>query len=92
MRIYILAAALLVLTASCGNSAEQATQAEGTPAGAPAMQASSDPNVKKDPVCEMAYDAEWTEYTVHNGDTIRFCSDGCKMAFEARPEKYLRTK
>lgn len=41
-----------------------------------------------DPVCEMAADATWTNYSVHAGDTVRFCSEGCKSAFDARPEKY----
>lgn len=45
-----------------------------------------------DPVCGMERDAAWTDLTVHNGDTIKFCSEGCKMAFEARPEKYLTKK
>lgn len=45
---------------------------------------------KFDPVCEMDYDTGWVEMTVYNGDTIRFCSDNCKTAFVAHPEKYLK--
>ena len=41
-----------------------------------------------DPVCEMAVDPTWTSYSVHAGDTVKFCSEGCKSAFDARPEKY----
>lgn len=89
-----MAGILLFMAASCGNTPEQASQpaAEQPTVNATTMSASTDPNAKKDPVCEMEYDTSWTEFAVHNGDTIRFCSDGCRMAFEARPDKYLKGK
>ena len=43
-----------------------------------------------DPVCEMEKDNTWTDFTVYKQDTIWFCSEGCKKAFEARPEKYVK--
>ena len=45
---------------------------------------------KLDPICEMEKDDTWTEYTIYNQDTVWFCSEGCKKAFEARPEKYMK--
>lgn len=45
---------------------------------------------KLDPVCEMTYDEGWVEHTVYMNDTIRFCSENCKTAFVARPQKYLK--
>jgi len=45
---------------------------------------------QKDPVCEMARDSTWNDYTVYNNDTIWFCSEGCKKAFLARPQKYVK--
>lgn len=47
---------------------------------------------KADPVCGMERETEWTDVSVYNGDTVKFCSEGCKMAFEARPEKYITKK
>lgn len=44
----------------------------------------------KDPVCEMAYEPSWTDYTVQGADTIHFCSETCKTAFLANPVKYSR--
>ncbi len=45
---------------------------------------------KIDPVCEMVQDTAWTNLTIYNGDTIKFCSENCKKAFEARPTKYSK--
>ena len=45
----------------------------------------------KDPVCGMEVDAERAVgISVHNGRTYYFCAPGCKQAFDANPEKYLR--
>jgi YHS domain-containing protein len=85
--LYITAA---VLIASCNNSGETKTEAVDTTAttvtAEPAAQAA--PKGKIDPVCEMEYDAAWTEYTVHNSDTVWFCSETCKTAFAGNPAKY----
>ena len=43
-----------------------------------------------DPVCKMPRDSSWTDYTIYKNDTLWFCSEGCKMAFSARPEKYIK--
>jgi YHS domain-containing protein len=46
----------------------------------------------KDPVCNMNVDEKTAEYkTTHNGKAYYFCAPGCKKAFEANPQKYLKT-
>jgi Cu+-exporting ATPase len=43
----------------------------------------------RDPVCRMYIDAETAAIkSEYNGKTYYFCSDGCKKAFDANPEKY----
>lgn len=46
------------------------------------------PGAKLDPVCNMEQDSTWTDYTVTATDTVWFCSETCKTAFEANPAKY----
>jgi YHS domain-containing protein len=43
-----------------------------------------------DPVCNMIKDETWTEYTVNNTDTVWFCSEYCKDAYVANPQKFLK--
>src|ERR1043165_9543637 len=94
MRKTFLFALVVASTASCNSSqpetteqpAAATTEAVAPVAGKPAIAA------KIDPVCEMEYDTSWTEYSVHNGDTVHFCSENCKATFSARPEKYTRAK
>jgi YHS domain-containing protein len=47
----------------------------------------------KDPVCGMTIDprtaAGKSEY---QGQTYRFCSTGCKKAFDKQPQKYVEKK
>jgi YHS domain-containing protein len=85
----------LPLMISCGGSESTGTNSEDIDAvqegGMPEADAATDPS-KADPVCGMEREAGWTDYTVYKNDTIKFCSEGCKMAFEARPEKYLSKK
>lgn len=45
---------------------------------------------KIDPVCEMEYDTSWTEFTVYNNDTVQFCSETCKTAFNGNSKKYRK--
>ncbi|MBS7633346.1 YHS domain-containing protein [Candidatus Bathyarchaeota archaeon] len=46
----------------------------------------------KDPVCKMDVDEKTAKYKlVYKGKTYYFCAAGCKKAFEANPEKYLKT-
>ena len=43
-----------------------------------------------DPVCKMEVDPETAAAKLeHGGTTYYFCSDGCRQAFEADPQKYL---
>lgn len=85
--LFILAASTF---SACNNSSEDAqrqaeTAMSGTASEAPTYRLGD----KTDPVCQMEWDAEWTDSTVYKNETVRFCSEGCKMAFEARPEKYI---
>ncbi len=44
----------------------------------------------KDPVCGMMVDPHTTPHRAEfNGRTYYFCSDGCRVQFEANPERYL---
>ena len=45
---------------------------------------------KHDPVCDMWVDpAKAPGKSEHEGETIHFCSPGCKRAFDANPAKYM---
>lgn len=43
---------------------------------------------QRDPVCGMAVTAESEHRSAHQGNTYRFCSPGCKRAFDAEPARY----
>ncbi len=43
-----------------------------------------------DPVCEMAKENTWTDYTIYENDSVWFCSENCKKGFMARPAKYKK--
>jgi len=92
MRKYSFIASLLLIAAtSCNNAQPTATTNEPAQAAMPAAEAPKyTKGAKMDPVCEMELDNTWTESTVYMNDTIRFCSQNCKMAFVARPEKYIK--
>jgi xanthine dehydrogenase accessory factor len=43
----------------------------------------------KDPVCGMMVEIAGARYTsAHAGQTVYFCSAGCKRSFDKEPEKY----
>ena len=44
-----------------------------------------------DPICKMEVDTDNPNggSSEYNGTTYYFCAPGCKVAFEAEPEKYL---
>ncbi len=88
-RIFAVLALSSLVFASCNNSSEkkEETAATDTAVAAPATEATAS-HGPIDPVCEMDRDTSWTEYTVYNNDTVWFCSDNCKNAFTAHPEKY----
>lgn len=45
-----------------------------------------------DPVCGMHVEPDTAAAKVcYNGQQIFFCAEGCKKAFEANPENYLKT-
>jgi len=79
-----------IMLASCGNAPEGTTKIE-MPTEQPATTnaEAAAPTGPMDPVCEMQKEEGWTEYTVHNGDTVWFCSDVCKGVFAKNPEKYV---
>jgi YHS domain-containing protein len=94
MKKIILAASLALFTMSCGNdkATVASTETMSEPSKEEAAVSVEDIKAGKvDPVCEMTYDAGWVENTVYMNDTIRFCSENCKTAFVARPDKYLKT-
>lgn len=44
-----------------------------------------------DPVCKMDVDEATAQYkSEYKGQKYYFCSPGCKKAFDAEPEKYLK--
>ena len=44
----------------------------------------------RDPVCGMTVDRSKTPYrSEYNGQTVFFCSAGCKASFDAAPERYV---
>jgi len=46
-----------------------------------------------DPVCGMMIDPGKTDLSAtFQGDKYYFCAEGCRRAFENRPEKYLKGK
>lgn len=46
-----------------------------------------------DPVCGMEVESGRTKLvSVYKGHSYWFCADGCRRAFEADPEKYLKPK
>lgn len=45
-------------------------------------------SVVTDPVCGMEKETKWTDFIVNRGDTVWFCSETCKEAFEATPKRY----
>lgn len=48
---------------------------------------------KIDPVCGMEVEPDKTELVSEfNGHFYWFCAEGCRKAFEANPEKYLKHK
>ena len=45
----------------------------------------------KDPVCGMEVDESTAKHTnQYEGQTYYFCAPGCRKAFEADPQQYLR--
>lgn len=48
-------------------------------------------NTVRDPVCGMDIDpASAGGKSEYKGETYHFCSTGCKKAFDANPERYVR--
>lgn len=42
----------------------------------------------KDPVCGMDVDEQDAPSSEYNGETVYFCSEGCKTKFDADPASY----
>ena len=48
---------------------------------------------KTDPVCGMKMDPGRTDWvTTFEGISYYFCAEGCRKAFEGKPQKYLKPK
>lgn len=80
-------AGIAIMASSCGNNNNNG---EASHAPATEQEASADKEVhaKTDPVCHMVYEPVWTDFTVHNNDTIWFCSEYCLTAFNSNPAKF----
>ncbi|MCB0695761.1 MAG: hypothetical protein KDC07_00270 [Chitinophagaceae bacterium] len=99
MKYTFLAVAACVLFAACSGETKSGSTNE-TEAGMGEMHHDMEgmhddmhmAHAKMDPVCEMDYDASWTEYSVNGTDTMWFCSETCKGAYEGNPEKYTKEK
>jgi YHS domain-containing protein len=87
-RILFVAALFLVSSCNNGESTASVTLPGATESTTTAAQPVLAANI--DPVCEMTYDTSWTESTVYMNDTVHFCSENCKTAFVAHPEKYKK--
>jgi xanthine dehydrogenase accessory factor len=49
------------------------------------------PQIITNPVCGMPISRGMAKYILeHKGETFYFCCDGCKVKFEAEPEKYVQ--
>jgi len=43
------------------------------------------------PVCKIPIQKSTAKYVLqHNGESVYFCCDGCKVSFEKEPEKYIQ--
>lgn len=86
----LLPIAACTLFASCGNATDE-HHADTHEAHAPHTSVvhpeGTDPK-NIDPICDMIRDETWTDYMVYNNDSVWFCSEYCKDAFAANPEKY----
>jgi len=88
MRTSIIILAIFYLS-SCTGHGDKSAPAAGS--GMPAVQPAGTADITAaDPVCGMPVDSSWTDSTVYQNHTLRFCSEGCKKAFLARPNKYLK--
>lgn len=87
--ITILAAMSFVACNSEGNNEEANADSSTATVETMAAPVAATPGAKLDPVCNMEKDSTWTDYTVTaTADTVWFCSETCKTAFEANPAKY----
>ena len=51
------------------------------------------PNVHIDPVCAMEVSADNAKIkSYYKSHTYYFCAEGCKKAFDSKPEKFVESK
>ena len=87
MKIAIMAiSALAMFTASCNNAKPEGSITIGQ--NMPANNTTAKPDDITDPICGMIKDSTWTDYTVYKGDTVWFCAESEKIAFEGNPKKW----
>jgi YHS domain-containing protein len=46
----------------------------------------------KDPVCNMQCSENTRHTSTYKGQKYYFCAEGCKIAFDKNPEKYLKNE
>ncbi len=84
MKYFILLSVIMVGLYSCAGSNENNEDHTGKHEHAQPQ------NIGEiDPFCGMTKEDSWTLYSTHGSDTIWFCSDYCKKAFDVNPHKYL---
>lgn len=91
MKYYVILFASIITLMACNNDehSTSGTSVDSASVEAPAPIAS---NADHDPVCGMEKENTWVDFTVHQSDTVWFCSETCKTAFAGNPEKYLNKK
>lgn len=86
MKYYILAVAITLGLYACGSNTTEITDTNHSES----QEHNHAQNAGDvDPICGMEKDDNWTLYSTHGVDTIWFCSEYCKTAFDANPHKYL---
>ena len=66
------------------------TDAATTSAEAPALSALPNDDFYLNPVCQIPIQKSTAKHILqHNGESVYFCCDGCKISFEKEPEKYI---
>ncbi len=88
-RISLIAAILILPFVACNQAQQPSVDSNvtGTTEKAPSASLAQ---ADIDPVCGMVRDSTWTDFSLHQGDTVWFCAAIEKKAFDANPGRYLQ--
>jgi YHS domain-containing protein len=89
MKKILLLAAIAVVGMACGNGHNGPGKGGDSTGHVMGDTVAKVAGVKVDPVCDMPRDHAWTDYAMNGSDTVWFCSETCKKAFEGNKKKYL---